>query len=44
MSDKLTVLTEESTGYVHIEEVHYDEPELEPRIYKMVEYGFEAIN
>lgn len=39
----LDVPKEGTIGYVHVEDVNYDGPELEPRLYKMGEYEFEGL-
>lgn len=41
---KLTIPTEGSTGYFHVEDAKYDEPELEPTTFKVGENEFESID
>lgn len=44
MSEKETAPVEGTIGYVHVEDVHYDGPELEPKVFMVEENEFEAID
>jgi len=43
-NDNLTVPTEGTVGYVHVEEINYDGPEIKPRLFDVDSYTFELIS
>lgn len=43
-NDNLTIPTEGTVGYVHVEEINYDGPEIKPQLFDVDTYTFELIS